>query len=1058
MIWSTSKLVLRLLGAVIAGLALIVAAGAWRLSAGPISLGFLTPYLQDAMSLGGADGLHIEIGDTILAWQGFDRGLGITLVDVRFRDPAGVEAARLPLMDVSFSGAGIVRGHLEPTSIDLQGPVMRLARNADGSVEVLLGQGDDLPQASNEAFVAFLANLTLPPEAGKPGAALTRVAVRDADITFDDRLAGAVWRAPAADLFLNRDEGGIRGDLRLNLLVGTDPVPIAIAARFDQATQRVQAYVTFENLVPARLSTQGPPFTQLVALALPVGGSVTVLLDSAGQPERVDFDLSGGGGQLVLPDLYAEPAPVTGLRATGTYDATQQRTSFEQLRIEIGIARIELKGVVTSGKATPDIDLAGSFSNLTVPEVKRYWPTGMAAGARTWFVANIQQGTVRRGSVRLRLTAAEIDSGAIKPDAIEITGEFFNTRASYLGQLPPLREAQGYLKITPALFELTLQSGQIGELTLPEATVRLEEGPNRSPIWNGTIELVASGANREVLRILDLPPLGLTRRLGLDPAALGGVSATRARFVFPLADNLRAEDVRFAAASNVQNGSWAKAFGSVDIANAALAIEVTAAGMAARGNVTLNGVPAEVGWAESFDARASSGQVTLRTTLDDAARKALKLDIGEVLKGTVGVALTAQTAGQRVTATTVDFDLMAASIDLGALRWRKQVGQPAQARVVLRPTQNGGFVVQNIDARGPDLVALGEAEFDGTNKLLRLELSRLAFAGNDVSVNLRPGERGGHTVAIGGRRLDVSPYLDAYFDSSGTGDETDIPPLRLSLQVQQLYLSETRSLINAVGDATYGERLDGLRLSGSINNEAPVTATVVTGPDRVRRLAIASSNAGALARTTGLFEDAGGGSLTISGTIVDDPAGKPYVEGKMEIDNVQIRNAPALARVLTLASLTGILEILNGQGINFAKANVPYRFRGNVIELREGRAFGPSLGITVDGDIDRRKDQLALTGTLVPAYTINSVLGSIPLIGTLLIGRQGEGIIALTYSVRGPIEDPSISINPLSALAPGFLRNFFSIFTGARGLGSRENGAAAEQAQPPAGSPPAPSP
>lgn len=1054
MIWSTSKLVLRLVGAVFAGLALIVAAGAWRLSAGPVSLAFLTPYLQEAMSLGGADGLHIEIGDTILAWQGFERGLGITLVDVRFRDPAGVEAARLPQMDISLSGGGIIRGRLEPTSIDLQGPVMRLARNPDGTFEVLLGQGADLPQTSNQAFVAFLANMTLPPEAGRPGAALTRVAVRDADITFDDRQAGAVWRAPAADLFLNRDDGGIRGDLRLNLLVGADPVPIAIAARLDHATRRVQAYATFENLVPARLSTQGPPFTQLAWLALPVGGSVTVQLDSTGQPERVDFDLSGGGGQLVLPDLYAEPAPVTGLRAQGIYDATRRLTTFEQLRIEIGIARLELKGQLASAQAQPDIDLSGTFANLTVPEVKRYWPAGMAVGARTWFVAHVQQGTMRRGNVKVRLTPAELESGNIKPDSVEITGEFLNTRASYLGQLPPIREAQGYLKITPALFELTLQSGQIGELSLPEGMVRLEEGSGRNPIWNGTIELVASGANREVLRILDLPPLGLTRRLGLDPAALGGVSATRARFVFPLADNLKADDVRFAAASNVQNGSWAKAFGTTDIGNADLGIEVTAAGLAARGTVTLNGVPAEVGWSQSFDGQASSGQVVLRTRLDEAARKALAVDVGESLKGTVGLALTAQTAGQRVAAATVDLDLAAASIDLDALGWRKPAGQPAQTRFVLRPRQAGGFVLQGLDARGPDLVAQGEMEMDGGNRLVRLDLSRLMFAGNDISLGLRPAERGGYALTLGGRRLDVSPYIEAYFDSTSGGADSDIPPLRLSIQIQQVVLSETRSLMAAVGDAVYGERLESLRLSGSINGDAPVTATLATGSDAVRRLVIASSNAGALARTTGLFEDASGGSLMLSGTIVDDPAGKPYVEGKMEIENVQIRNAPALARVLSLASLTGILEILNGQGINFAKADVPYRFRGNAIELREGRAFGPSLGITVDGEINRRSDQLALTGTLVPAYTINSVLGSIPLIGTLLIGRQGEGIIALTYSARGPIEDPTISINPLSALAPGFLRNFFSIFTGARGLGGRDDGTATS-AQPPE-TPPSP--
>jgi len=432
----------------------------------------------------------------------------------------------------------------------------------------------------------------------------------------------------------------------------------------------------------------------------------------------------------------------------------------------------------------------------------------------------------------------------------------------------------------------------------------------------------------------------------------------------------------------------------------------------------------------------------LRTQLDESGRKALALETGDVVKGTIGVVLTAQTTAQKVSTANVDLDLTAARIDIGAIKWRKQVGQAARVRMITRPRPAGGFILQDIDARGPDLIAQGEVELAPNNELLRLNLTRLAFAGNDISATVMPAASG-NTMVIGGRRLDVTPYLDAYFDSTSEADgaDDDIPPVRLSLQVQELVLSETRSVINANGEANYGTRLESLRLSGSINNEAPATVTVAAGPDGVRRLAIASSNAGALARTTGLFDDATGGSLLISGTIVTPPDAKPYVEGKMEMENVQIRNAPALARVLTLASLTGILEIMNGQGINFAKADVPYRFRGNVIELREGRAFGPSLGITVDGEIDRRKDQLALTGTLVPAYTINSVLGSIPLIGTLLIGRQGEGIIALTYSARGPIEDPSISVNPLSALAPGFLRNFFSIFTGARGLGSgRDNG------------------
>jgi len=66
-----------------------------------------------------------------------------------------------------------------------------------------------------------------------------------------------------------------------------------------------------------------------------------------------------------------------------------------------------------------------------------------------------------------------------------------------------------------------------------------------------------------------------------------------------------------------------------------------------------------------------------------------------------------------------------------------------------------------------------------------------------------------------------------------------------------------------------------------------------------------------------------------------------------------------------------------------------------------------------------------MEGTLVPAYTINSFLGQVPVLGPLIVGREGEGIFALTYRVRGSANDPSVTVNPLSALAPGFLRRLF---------------------------------
>jgi uncharacterized protein YhdP len=88
--------------------------------------------------------------------------------------------------------------------------------------------------------------------------------------------------------------------------------------------------------------------------------------------------------------------------------------------------------------------------------------------------------------------------------------------------------------------------------------------------------------------------------------------------------------------------------------------------------------------------------------------------------------------------------------------------------------------------------------------------------------------------------------------------------------------------------------------------------------------------------------------------------------------------------------------------------------------------YGSQLGLTFQGRVDLATDTLDLEGTIVPLYGVNWTIGQIPIIGRLLRGSEGEGAFAMTYGMRGPVPDPTISVNPLSALAPGFLRDLFS--------------------------------
>jgi uncharacterized protein YhdP len=121
-----------------------------------------------------------------------------------------------------------------------------------------------------------------------------------------------------------------------------------------------------------------------------------------------------------------------------------------------------------------------------------------------------------------------------------------------------------------------------------------------------------------------------------------------------------------------------------------------------------------------------------------------------------------------------------------------------------------------------------------------------------------------------------------------------------------------------------------------------------------------------------------------------------------------------------------VLELLGGEGIGFQGMDGEFVLDDGVATTELMRIYGAALGLTAKGQIDFDEDAIDLAGVVVPAYSINNFLSKIPLLGTLLTGGEGEGLFAVVYTVEGPVDDPEVSVNPLSALTPGFLRNIFT--------------------------------
>jgi hypothetical protein len=135
-----------------------------------------------------------------------------------------------------------------------------------------------------------------------------------------------------------------------------------------------------------------------------------------------------------------------------------------------------------------------------------------------------------------------------------------------------------------------------------------------------------------------------------------------------------------------------------------------------------------------------------------------------------------------------------------------------------------------------------------------------------------------------------------------------------------------------------------------------------------------------------------------------------------------------LGKLLQAITLYGLVDALRGPGMLFTHMLVPFQYDGASLFLDNARAFNSSLGLTAQGSIALSSGRAAISGTIVPVYFFNAMLGRLPLVGKLFSPEEGGGVFAARFGVSGEIDDPSITLNPVSALTPGFLREIFGVF------------------------------
>ena len=241
--------------------------------------------------------------------------------------------------------------------------------------------------------------------------------------------------------------------------------------------------------------------------------------------------------------------------------------------------------------------------------------------------------------------------------------------------------------------------------------------------------------------------------------------------------------------------------------------------------------------------------------------------------------------------------------------------------------------------------------------------------------------------------------------------------ISLNLNIEEVFIDQSYFIKNLEGNLFMkNNKVNSANFSANFKNKDNIKFTIKTDDIGNKITTLSSSWAKPLVNRYKFIKGFDEGNLDFVSYKKDGIS-----KSKLIIDNFKVKEIPALAKLLSLASLTGIADLLTGEGLRFTDFEMNFTNEKNLMRINELYAIGPSISILLEGYVEKDK-LLSLKGTLVPATTINRTISSIPIIGDLLVGKKaGEGVFGVSFKIKGPPKDLETTVNPIKTLTPRFI-------------------------------------
>jgi hypothetical protein len=737
------------------------------------------------------------------------------------------------------------------------------------------------------------------------------------------------------------------------------------------------------------------------------------------------WGISLGGGSVVLaptgPD--EEPLLLNRVLVRGGVDPLARRLNIVQAEVAGQGVSVAMSGNLDFSGPDPRLNIGMYARKLPVAAFKQMWPPLVTPAVRTWIIERVRGGIIEEGEVATNAPISNMRTAGppMPDDGLTVVIRASGTAVRPFDRLPEIRDADLVTRIKGRNATVTLGRGSVEmgsgrRLTLANGVFEVPDSGIKNP--PAKVRVRVEGPVAAAAELLNQDRLKDASAFPIDPATSRGNVLATVNLALPLNVEVKSGSLTYAITADIVNFATDRFLMSQRVEAQTLRATANNQGYQIKGDMRIGGTPATVELRHAMS--DADAELRLNTVLDDAARNRLGLDSAGGIVGPVPVKVAGRVsfAPDQENRLAVEADFTQAKFDNLLPGWSKVPSRAARATFTYvskgKPVRLDDVV---FDGGGASM--RGGVEFDPNGDFATANFPVFGLSDGDkanLKVERTPDNL--YKATLRGDVIDGRGFVKTSMAGAGDAKKNRTAGADLDLD------AKLGSVAGFKGEVVRNLDLHLVRRGGVIRNlalngrlgEGSLQGDLRGKPGERQIVYLESNDAGALFRFSDTYARMLGGQMWLA---MDPPTPDgARQEGLIDVREFAVRGEQALDSVVAGAPNRDI------NGVQFSRMRVEFTRVPGKMTIRQGLVTGPTVGATIDGVMDYAANDVHMRGTFVPLYGLNSAFGQLPVLGFILGGQ--EGLIGSTnYEVYGPPGAPVLRVNPISMVAPGFLRKFF---------------------------------